>query len=138
MKIHARQLVQSTLGKGVAVTRTINHRHRNRLAQIGDVPTSACCTVSHNHEGDFSKVGRTTVGGVPGDRRRRCDIRERRQIFKGVVALGQQTVRSVGARNRGERLFTLVVSRVPGDPCGGNGQWRGKESDDRNELHDCE
>ena len=64
-------------------------------------------------------------------------MRERWEIFEGSV-FGQQAVGSIRARNRGERLRDIVVNGVPSDSGGVNGEGRGKESDDGDELHVCD
>ena len=65
-------------------------------------------------------------------------MRERWEILEGLwwSVLGQQG--SIRARNRGKQLVAIVVNGAPSDSGGANGEGRGKESDDGDELHFCD
>jgi len=82
---------------------------------------------------------RTTAWGVPpGNRGGSTDIWECRQILEDLVTFGQQTVGSVRARDRGKRLWAIVVNWVPRDAGGASDERSDKESDDGDELHVCD
>lgn len=50
-----------------------------------------------------------------------------RQVLRDVAALDHYAVGSIRAHSRGERRRALVVSEIPRNLYGTNGEWRGKE-----------